>query len=115
MGVTLLGKVKIHEIAKKLGLASKEVVAKANEIGIKVTSHLSSVDEEQEKKILEKFNFKSQKAKTEIEKNKSEKVKEEKKTETPVIIRREVIINDSDEKKEQEKKKQEQKEKKLVL
>ena len=76
MGVTLLGKVKIHEIAKKLGLASKEVVAKANEIGIKVTSHLSSVDEEQEKKILEKFNFKSQKAKTEIEKNKSEKVKE---------------------------------------
>ena len=68
MGVTLLGKIKIHEIAKKLGLASKEVVAKANEIGIKVTSHLSSVDEEQEKKILEKFNFKSQKAKTEIEK-----------------------------------------------
>lgn len=113
MGVTLLGKVKIHEIAKKLGLASKEVVAKANEIGIKVTSHLSSVDEEQEKKILEKFNFKSQKAKTEIEKNKSEKVKEEKKTETPVIIRREVIINDSDEKKEQEKKKQEQKRKEV--
>lgn len=113
MGVTLLGKVKIHEIAKKLGLASKEVVAKANEIGIKVTSHLSSVDEEQEKKILEKFNFKSQKTKTEIEKNKSEKVKEEKKTETPVIIRREVIINDSDEKKEQEKKKQEQKRKEV--
>ena len=113
MGVTLLGKIKIHEIAKKLGLASKEVVAKANEIGIKVTSHLSSVDEEQEKKILEKFNFKSQKAKTEIEKNKSEKVKEEKKTETPVIIRREVIINDSDEKKEQEKKKQEQKRKEV--
>ena len=113
MGVTLLGKVKIHEIAKKLGLASKEVVAKANEIGIKVTSHLSSVDEEQEKKILEKFNFKSQKAKTEIEKNKSEKVKEEKKTETPVIIRREVIINDSDEKKEQEKRKQEQKRKEV--
>ena len=113
MGVTLLGKVKIHEIAKKLGLASKEVVAKANEIGIKVTSHLSSVDEEQEKNILEKFNFKSQKAKTEIEKNKSEKVKEEKKTETPVIIRREVIINDSDEKKEQEKRKQEQKRKEV--
>ena len=30
MGVKLLGKIKIHEIAKKVGLASKEVIEKTN-------------------------------------------------------------------------------------
>ena len=32
MGVKLLGKIKIHEIAKELNLASKDVIAKANEL-----------------------------------------------------------------------------------
>ncbi len=114
----LLGKVKIHEIAKKLGVASKEVITMANNIGINVTSHLSSVEEEQEKSILQKFNKndenpKQQKEKVNQSKNKREKVKEEKKTETPVIIRREVIINDSEEQKEKERKKQEQKNKEV--
>ena len=34
MGVKLLGKMKIHEIAKELGLTSKDVIAKANELGM---------------------------------------------------------------------------------
>ena len=42
-----MGKIKIHEIAKELGLASKAVLEKANNIGIAVTSHLSSVTDEQ--------------------------------------------------------------------
>ena len=114
----LLGKVKIHEIAKKLGVASKEVITMANSIGINVTSHLSSVEEEQEKSILQKFNKndenpKQEKEKVKQAKNKKEKIKEEKKAETPVIIRREVIINDSEEQKEQERKKQEQKKKEV--
>lgn len=99
-----MSKIKIHEIAKKLGIGSKEIIAKANEIGIKITSHLSSVDENQEKQIANLFS-------NNLQKSKQEKVKEEKKTETPVIIRREVIINDENEKKEQEKKKQETKRK----
>ena len=47
MGVKLLGKIKIHEIAKKVGLTSKEVIEKAKELGIAVTSHLSTVEDEQ--------------------------------------------------------------------
>lgn len=109
----LLGKVKIHEIAKKLGVASKEVITMANNIGINVTSHLSSVEEEQEKKILQQFNKNTGNPKQEKEKVKQDKVKEDKKTETPVIIRREVIINDSEEQKEKERKKQEQKKKEV--
>lgn len=50
-GWCYLSKIKIHEIAKKLGASSKEVIAIANEVGINITSHLSSVEEEQEKRL----------------------------------------------------------------
>ena len=50
-----LGKIKIHEIAKELGLGSKEVVAKAQELGIEVTSHMSAVDEKQAAQIKSGF------------------------------------------------------------
>ena len=45
MGVKLLGKIKIHEIAKEVGLTSKEVIKIANDLGLDVTSHLSAIDE----------------------------------------------------------------------
>ncbi len=46
-----MGKIKIHEIAKEVGLTSKEIIEKAKSLGIEVTSHLSSVSEEQAIKI----------------------------------------------------------------
>ena len=99
-----MSKIKIHEIAKNLGIASKEVIAKANEIGINVSSHLSSVEEELAEKITEALKNKNEKSK--IEKQKKEKAKETKKADAPVIIRREVIIDENDEKKEKEKQKE---------
>ena len=50
MGVKLLGKVKIHEIAKELDLTSKEIIEKAKKLGIEVKNHMSSVEEEYAKK-----------------------------------------------------------------
>ena len=41
MGVNLLGKIKIHEIAKKLGLTSKEILDAASKLKLDVKSHLS--------------------------------------------------------------------------
>ena len=110
-----MSKIKIHEIAKKLGASSKEVIAIANEVGINITSHLSSVEEEQEKKIIERFNKGKVAVNTKQgkEKAKQDKLKEDKKSETPVIIRREVIINDSEEQIQKERKKQEQKNKEV--
>lgn len=99
-----MSKIKIHEIAKNLGIASKEVIAKANEIGINVSSHLSSVEEELAEKITEALKNKNEKSKN--EKQKKEKAKETKKADAPVIIRREVIIDENDEKKEKEKQKE---------
>ena len=48
-----MGKLKVHELAKELGLESKQLIAKANEVGIEVTSHLSSLEEEQVNKIMQ--------------------------------------------------------------
>lgn len=110
-----MGKLKVHELAKELGLESKQLIAKANEVGIEVTSHLSSLEEEQVNKIKEIFGKKENKGvKTqknmEQEKNKEKKEKTTKKDATPVIIRREVILADE----EKQEKKQEKTERKDV-
>ena len=108
-----MGKIKIYEIAKELGLESKEVLTKAQKLGIKVTSHMSAVNEEQADKIknsLKSGVTKPTKQETGKEKNKDDKEdkiaknneNDKKKVEkqTPVIIRREVIHTDVEEKEE---------------
>ena len=46
MGVKLLAKIKIHEMAKEMGLTSKEIIEKANELGIeaKFDNELKGID-----------------------------------------------------------------------
>lgn len=99
-----MGKIKIYEIAKKLGLASKEVVEMAGKLNIEVKNHMSSVSEEDAGKIEKTLKNKVD--------NKLENVKRDSKTDTkgskkeekaPVIIRREVLI---EEKNKEETKKQ---------
>ena len=94
-----MGKIKIHEIAKELGLTSKEIIEKASSLGIKASSHLSSVEDEDVKKIKDSFGVKSSKKEEKEEKKaksnkKEDKKKEDKKGGSPVIIRREVIVTD---------------------
>jgi len=74
-------------------------------LGCDVKSHMSSVTEEEVKKIEKIFKGVS---KTKSMENKKEK------NDGPVIIRRAVIINDEEEKKEEERKKKEQSRKKDV-
>ncbi|MCL2355389.1 MAG: translation initiation factor IF-2 N-terminal domain-containing protein, partial [Oscillospiraceae bacterium] len=50
-----MSKVKIHEVAKKLGLNSKEILEKAEELGIEAKTHLSGISEEEAKKIESNF------------------------------------------------------------
>lgn len=108
-----MSKIKIHEIAKKIGVISKEVVAKANEIGINVSSHLSSVEDDEAKKIIEAFEKRIENSNNQKnDKNKKQEINKEKqkdikKQDTPVIIRREVIINENDDKDEKQKKQEE--------
>ena len=46
-----MGKIKIHEIAKKLGLTSKEVLEVAKKLNIEAKSHLSGVEQDEADKI----------------------------------------------------------------
>ena len=45
MGVMLLGKMKIHELAKEIDKTSKEIITVAQELGIEAKSHMSSLEE----------------------------------------------------------------------
>ncbi len=103
-----MGKIKIHEIAKKLGLNSKEVLEAAKKLKIEVTSHLSGVEEEQAKAIENTLTKKKEEPKKEAKKESKKEAKKESKKEekAPVIIRREVIITNEEEE-EKEKKKEE--------
>ena len=107
-----MGKIKIHEIAKKLGLASKEVLEAANNLKIEAKSHLSGVSEEEAKKIekiltSKKIKKQGKERKEEVEKSTKKKSAENEKA--PVIIRREVIIEEENEKKKENNKKGEKK------
>ena len=90
-----MAKVKIHEIAKKIGVNSKEVLEKAMELGLDVKSHMSTVEEADAKKIESKFSG----VKKEVKEKKEE----------PVIIRRAVIVSEDENEKVKEEKKPERK------
>ena len=92
-----MGKIKIYEIAKKLGLASKEVLEAAEKLNIEVKSHMSGVGEEEAKKIEERLSNRSAKPEKTVKPEKTAKQATQKKEEkAPVIIRREVIIADEE-------------------
>lgn len=113
-----MGKVKIYEIAKKLGLTSKEVLEMAQKLNIEVKSHMSGVEEEEARKIENSLSKKSDSkpemtSKKDVKQNVSVPKKDVKPSNTskkeekaPVIIRREVIINDEDNKKNNKTKKE---------
>ena len=105
MGVMLLGKIKVHELAKEINKTSKEIITVAQEIGIEIKSHMSSLEDEDVKKIKEKISGGKV-----INKTKKEVSKEDKK-ENPVIIRRQVIISDEEIKKREEEEKKKKQEK----
>ncbi|MDG3132825.1 translation initiation factor IF-2 [Streptococcus suis] len=64
-----MSKKRLNEIARELGLSSKEVVAKAQELGFAVKSHASSVDEAGAKRIADSFSAKQQPETKTVEKD----------------------------------------------
>lgn len=109
-----MGKIKIHEIAKKIGLASKDVLDVASKLKIEVKSHMSGVTEEEAKEIENTLNKKEENKKEENKKEEKKKDKDKEKDvkkeeKAPVIIRREVIIAEEEPEKKKEVVKKEEK------
>ncbi len=76
-----MGKMKVHELAKELGMSSKVLLDKLIEMKYDVKSHMSTLEDSEVEKITETFKNKS---------NVSNEQKKNKKPMSPVIIRREV-------------------------
>ena len=94
-----MGKIKIHEIAKKLNLTSKEVLERATELNIDTKNHLSSIEDFEAEKIEKSFQKKNDtKPKADKSQNKETKKEHNNKRDekAPVIIRREVIVSENE-------------------
>lgn len=91
-----MGKMKVHELAKELGMQSKELVDKLISLKYDIKNHLSTLEEEEVNKIksqLKGDNKKTTKGDTSSKANNEKEntsAKKEKKPIAPVIIRREV-------------------------
>ena len=103
-----MGKMKIHELAKEIDKTSKEIIAVAQELGLEVKSHMSSLEENEIKMVKEKLL--GEKTTSDNKKADSKESKETKK-ESPVIIRRQVIISDEEIKRREEEEKKKKQEK----
>ncbi len=85
-----MGKIKVHELAKELGLQSKELVDKLISLKYNIKSHLSTLEDDEVEKIKKQLK-KSEKTEKNVDNKKAESsAKKEKKPIAPVIIRREV-------------------------
>lgn len=89
-----MGKIKVYELAKKMGIKNSEMIEKLNKMGIEVKSHLSTVEDSVANKLLG----------LKVDKRQDEaKNKKESKQEQIHIIRRNVrVINTDGDKKEVE-------------
>ena len=96
-----MGKMKFYDLAKELNIPSKELLEKAKTIGIEIKSYLSNIEDEDSKKIRERFGVKSKNSNDVKPKENKPKKENTSKKDNPVIIRREVIIKEEvqDEKK----------------
>ena len=52
---------RVHELAKEIGVGNREIIEKLNELGASVTNHMSSIDESQARKVREAFGLGVQK------------------------------------------------------
>ncbi len=52
-----MNKVRVFELAKEMGLSSKELMAKLQELGFAITSHMSTLEEKEIKLITKKLGF----------------------------------------------------------
>lgn len=76
-----MNKVRVFELAKEIGLSSKELMAKLQELGFAITSHMSTLEEKEIKLITKKFGYIRVEKKVEAKKARPGKERKEKKEE----------------------------------
>ena len=91
-----MSKIRVHALAKEIGITSKELILKLNEMQISVKNHMStleSADEEKIRKLYNKNSSKNESPAKNNDSNKSRDVKEKKGLENSHKIKQEKAIN----------------------
>jgi len=78
--VKYLSKVRVYQLAKKVGISSKELIAKLKEFDLDVTNHMSTLEDDDAKLILEYYRTEEDEKKRN-KKNKGESTSSKKKNE----------------------------------
>ena len=51
-----MSKIRVHALAKEIGIKSKELIAKLNELEISVKNHMSTLDSAEEDRVRNLYN-----------------------------------------------------------
>lgn len=95
-----MSKIRVHALAKEIGITSKELILKLNEMQIPVKNHMSTLESAVEEKIRKLYNKNSSKNESPVknnDSNKSRDVKEKKGLANSHKIKQEKAINKSKE------------------
>ena len=92
-----MGKIKVYELAKELGLTNNELIEKLKSVGVEVKSHLSVIDDE----IVSKVKSSNSVVKKQESEKKEPKTQKEK-SQMHIIRRNIKVINTDGDKKEVE-------------
>ncbi|MDI6602442.1 MAG: translation initiation factor IF-2 [Thermoanaerobacteraceae bacterium] len=65
MGVKLLGKIRVYELSKELGIPSKDLISQLSELGVDVKNHMSTLEDAEVEMIRDLFNISKKEVKPE--------------------------------------------------
>lgn len=69
----ILSKVRVYQLAKQLGVSSKELIEKLNELSVEVGNHMSTLDDEEANLLIELFTEEKEEKTTDTKKKDSSK------------------------------------------
>lgn len=78
-----MSKIRVHALAKEIGITSKELIAKLNELEISVKNHMSTLDSAEEDRVRNLYNKNSSKNDSPVEKKNNDKQRDNKKKTHP--------------------------------
>ena len=78
-----MSKIRVHALAKEIGITSKELLLKLNELEISVKNHMSTLDSAEEEKVRKLYKKSSSKNETPVKNENSDKKRDKSKKNNP--------------------------------
>ncbi|MHC5099252.1 translation initiation factor IF-2 N-terminal domain-containing protein [Peptoniphilus genitalis] len=78
-----MSKIRVHALAKEIGITSKELLLKLNELEISVKNHMSTLDSAEEEKVRKLYKKSSSKNESPVKNENSDKKRDKSKKNNP--------------------------------